>query len=44
MEAQTALSVLRARLPDLHLDPDFRVPYLPNLMHRGPSTLPATWT
>jgi cytochrome P450 len=44
MEAQTALGVLRARLPGLHLDPDFQVPYLPNLMHRGPSTLPVTWS
>jgi cytochrome P450 len=44
MEAQTALSVLRVRLPGLHLDPDFRIPYLPNLMHRGPSVLPTSWS
>ena len=43
MEAQAALSMLRERLPALRLDPDFRVPYVPNLMHRGPRTLPATW-
>jgi cytochrome P450 len=43
MESQTALRMLRERLPGLHLDPGFRVPYLPNLMHRGPHTLPASW-
>ena len=43
MEAQAALSMLRERLPALRLDPDFRVPYVPNLMHRGPHTLPTTW-
>lgn len=43
MEAQAALCMLRERLPALRLDPDFRVPYVPNLMHRGPRTLPATW-
>jgi cytochrome P450 len=44
MESQTALRMLRDRLPGLHLDPDFEIPYVPNLMHRGPRTLPATWT
>jgi cytochrome P450 len=43
MEAQAALCMLRERLPALRLDPDYRVPYVPNLMHRGPRTLPATW-
>jgi cytochrome P450 len=43
MEAQVALCMLRDRLPALRLDPDFRIPYAPNLMHRGPRTLPATW-
>jgi cytochrome P450 len=43
MEAQAALCMLRERLPALRLDPDFRVPYVPNLLHRGPRTLPATW-
>jgi cytochrome P450 len=44
MEAQTALRLLRGRLPGLVLDPDFAIPYVPNLMHRGPKTLPASWT
>jgi cytochrome P450 len=44
MESQTALRMLRGRLPGLHLDSDFEIPYVPNLMHRGPRTLPASWT
>jgi cytochrome P450 len=44
LESQTVLRILRRRLPTLHLDPDFAVPYLPNLMHRGPHRLPTTWT
>ena len=43
MEAQIALRMLRERMPGLRLDPGFRLPYLPNLMHRGPHTLPTTW-
>jgi cytochrome P450 len=43
MEAGTALRTLRERIPGLHLSPGFRIPYVPNLMHRGPHTLPATW-
>ena len=44
MESQTALRMLRERLPGLHLDPGFTIPYVPNLMHRGPRSLPATWS
>ena len=43
MEAETALRLLRERLPGARLDPGFRIPYVPNLMHRGPQSLPATW-
>jgi cytochrome P450 len=43
MQAQTALRMLRDRLPAVHLDPDFQIPYVPNLLHRGPRTLPVTW-
>ncbi len=43
MEAETALRQLRERLPGLRLDPGVRIPYVPNLMHRGPKTLPASW-
>jgi cytochrome P450 len=43
IEAATALRMLRERLPDLRLDSGFRIPYLPNLMHRGPQNLPTTW-
>jgi cytochrome P450 len=43
MEAETALRQLRERLPALRLDPGVRIPYAPNLIHRGPQTLPATW-
>jgi hypothetical protein len=35
--------MLRNRMPSLHLDPGFQVPYLPNLMHREPHRLPASW-
>jgi hypothetical protein len=35
--------MLRERMPGLRLDAGFRVAYLPNLMHRGPHTLPVTW-
>jgi cytochrome P450 len=43
MEARVALRVLRRRLPSLRLEPGFRIPYLPNLMHRGPAALPVIW-
>jgi cytochrome P450 len=44
IEARTALRRLRDRLPGLRLDPGFVVPYVPNLMHRGPASLPVTWS
>ena len=37
---ETALRLLRERLPALRLDPGFRIPYVPNLMHRGPRPAP----
>lgn len=40
MEARVALTTLAARLPALHSAPDFRPSYAPNLLHRGPVTLP----
>ena len=43
MEAETGLRLLRERLPALRLDPGFRIPYVPDLVHRGPRSLPATW-
>ena len=43
MESQIALCMLRERMPGLRLDAGFRVPYLPDLRHRGPHTLPVTW-
>jgi cytochrome P450 len=43
MEAQTAIRMLCNRMPALHLDEGFRIPYVPNLMHRGPSVLQAVW-
>jgi cytochrome P450 len=43
MEAGTALRLLRERLPGLRLDPGLRIPYVPDLVHRGPRSLPATW-
>jgi len=42
-EARTALGTLARRIPDLRLAPGFGVPYLPNLMHRGPQRLDAVW-
>lgn len=43
MEAGTALRLLRERLPGLQLTPGFRIPYRPDLTHRGPRSLPVTW-
>jgi cytochrome P450 len=43
MEAQTAIRMLGNRMPALRLEDGFRVPYQPNLLHRGPSVLPAVW-
>ncbi len=43
VEAATAISTLARRLPGLRLAPGFRAPYLPNLLHRGPSRLDAVW-
>ncbi|HEV7657343.1 MAG TPA: cytochrome P450 [Mycobacteriales bacterium] len=42
-EARAAILLLRERLPGLRLEEGFRVPYVPHLLHRGPSTLPAVW-
>jgi hypothetical protein len=44
LEATTAISTLAGRLPGLRLVPGFQPPYLPNLLHRGPGRLDATWT
>jgi cytochrome P450 len=44
MQAQAAVRVLRHRIPTLRLDPRVRIPYRPDLRHRGPAALPATWT
>jgi cytochrome P450 len=44
IQAQTAVRVLRRRIPALRLDPLIRIPYRPDLMHRGPAALPTTWT
>jgi cytochrome P450 len=43
MEAQTAIGILRSRLPGLQLAPDAPITYLPNLLHRGPAALSASW-
>lgn len=42
-EARTAIATLSRRVPHLRLAPGFRAPYLPNLMHRGPSRLDVVW-
>ena len=44
LETRTAISTLAGRLPELRLAPGFQAPYLPNLLHRGPGRLDATWT
>jgi cytochrome P450 len=43
LEARTAITTLARRIPGLRLAPGFRAPYLPNLMHRGPSRLDTVW-
>jgi cytochrome P450 len=43
LEAHTAITTLSGRIPGLRLAPGFRAPYLPNLLHRGPSRLDAVW-
>jgi cytochrome P450 len=43
LEARTAITSLARRVPNLRLAPGFRAPYLPNLMHRGPSRLDTVW-
>jgi cytochrome P450 len=42
-EAHTAITTLARRIPHLRLAPGFRVPYPPNLMHRGPAQLDTVW-
>lgn len=44
IQAQSAVRVLRRRIPTLRLDPGLTIPYRPDLLHRGPTALPATWT
>ncbi len=43
LEARTAITTLARRVPGARLAPAFRAPYLPNLMHRGPSRLDVVW-
>jgi cytochrome P450 len=43
LEARTAITTLSRRIPALRLAPGFRAPYLPNLLHRGPSRLDTVW-
>lgn len=43
LEARIAITTAARRIPDLRLAPGFRAPYLPVLMHRGPSRLDAVW-
>jgi len=43
MESRITICMLRERMPGLRLDPRFPIPHRPNVMHRGPHTLPATW-
>jgi len=43
LEVRTAITALARRIPDLRLAPGFRAPYLPNLLHRGPSRLDTVW-
>jgi cytochrome P450 len=41
--AETALRLLRERIPTLRLAPGLPIPYAPDLIHRGPRSLPTTW-
>jgi cytochrome P450 len=43
LEARTAITTLSRRIPGLRLTAGFCAPYLPNLLHRGPSRLDAVW-
>ena len=43
LEAQITLEVMLERMPDLRLVPGEPVPYLPNLIHRGPRQLLVQW-
>jgi cytochrome P450 len=44
MQAHAALRILRRRLPTLRLESDHPIAYRPDPIHRGPETLPTTWT
>ena len=43
LEARTAITTLARRLPGTRLADGFTAPYLPNLLHRGPTRLAAVW-
>ena len=43
LEAQTVLTTLAQRLPNLRMDPDHSRTYLPNFIHRGPRQLHVIW-
>lgn len=43
LEAQLTLELMLERLPELRLASDEPVPYLPNLIHRGPRRLLVRW-
>jgi cytochrome P450 len=43
LEAQTALTALYRRFPDLRAIPGREIGYLPNIVVHGPTTLPVTW-
>jgi cytochrome P450 len=43
LEAQITLELMLERLPNLRLVPGEPVPYLPNLIHRGPRRLRVEW-
>lgn len=44
IQARAAIEVLRRRIPELRLEPGTSIRYRPDLLHRGPVALPATWT
>jgi cytochrome P450 len=44
MQAHAALRILRRRLPSLRLESDGAIAYRPDPIHRGPESLPTTWT
>jgi len=43
LEAQTALTALYRRFPDLRAIPGRQIDYLPSIVVHGPTTLPVTW-